>query len=205
MQNSGAPADGSGRRPVTDEVIRRRRKVLRYVFIPPAILALSLVINGAKQASERSNATEVARTALNKAIKKVPFEVRLPTELPSAAPLVRTYLDEPDSRQGFQAYQLNTWYRTPGDINDGGGRTIHVWQSNDKFLARRLRDPLELKGTPETIGGSTWHQVIDDRVRGREVTTFSKRFDDGVTMTIDSTDPDLARFAIEKLAIVPVG
>jgi hypothetical protein len=150
--NSGA--DGAER------LRRSRRRTPWYVFLPPAILALSLI------------ATEVAQIALTKAVKKVPFEVRLPTELPSDAPLVRTFLDEPDSEQGFQAYQLNTWYRTPGDVADGGGRTIHVWQSNDKFLARRLRDPLQLAGTPETIAAQTW---VERSRRTRSASTTASR------------------------------
>ena len=198
---------GSGRNRTTVSPGHRkpRRPIGIYVFLPPAILALSLIANGAIQSRSRGNATAVAQKALTKAIKRVPFEVRLPTSLPSNSVMVRVFLDEPDSDQGFQAYQLNVWYRTLDASLAGGGESMHVWQTNDKFLARRLRDPMQLKGIPLTIGGQEWRQVTDDRVSAQVVTTFSHRFDNGVTMTVDSKNPDLAKQVIEKLDIVPVG
>lgn len=178
------------------------RRIGLFLLIPPAILALSLIANGARQASERGNATEQAEKALDKAVKKLPFLVRLPKDLPMDARMVRVVLDEPDSEQGFQAYQLNVWYRTKTTNNEPDAE-FHVWQSNDKFLARRLRDPLQAVGKPVKIGDQVWHQVTDDRVTGRVVKTFSFRFDNGVTMTVDSKDADLAMHAIRSLQ--PVG
>ncbi len=183
---------------------KQQRRVALFVFIPPAILALSLIANGARQASARAGAQKVAEQALAKAIKKVPFEVRLPARLPKNAPIVRTYLNAPDSDQGFQAYQLNTWYRTPGTADTGGGKTIHVWQSNDKFLARRLQDPTALKGERIMINGEAWNRVIDDRVQSQIVTTYSRKFDDGITMTVDSPDRALVEATVRALAVVPV-
>lgn len=182
-----------------------KRHIAFYVFLPPAILALSLIINGAWQSRSRGNATAVAEKALEKAIKRVPFEVRLPKTLPSNSVMVRVFLDEPDSDQGFQAYQLNVWYRTLDASLEGGGQAMHVWQTNDKFLARRLADPLQMKGEPVDIGGQAWRRVTDDRVATNVVTTFSHRFDDGITMTVDSEDEGLAKGIIEELAVVPAG
>ncbi len=176
------------------------RRVGALLIAPPAILALSLIANGAKQSHDRGNATVVAQKALRKAFDKVPFKVRLPKPVPDNARMVRVYLDEPDSDRGFQAFQLNVWYTTPGLKDQGGGQTIHVWQSNDKFLSRRLRDPLQMVGAPVAINGETWHRVIDDRVPTQVVTTFSMRFDDGITMTVDAKDPNLATRAVEALA-----
>jgi hypothetical protein len=170
------------------------------LIAPPAILALSLIANGAKQSRDRGNATQLAEKALASAFDKVPFKVRLPKPIPANAKMVRVYLDEPDSDRGFQAYQLNVWYTTTGLKTEGGGQTIHIWQSNDKFLSRRLRDPLQMVGKPETVKGETWHRVIDDRVATQIVTTYSKRFDDGITMTVDAKDPNLAKSAVEALA-----
>jgi hypothetical protein len=181
------------------------KRIALYVFLGPALLALSLIANGAWQARSRGNATVVAQKALARAIKKVPFEVRLPKTLPGNAVLVRVFLDEPDSDQGFQAYQLNVWYRTLDATVEGGGEAIHLWQTNDKFLARRLRDPVQWKGEPTTIGGEPWRKVTDNRVELQVVRTFSRRFDDGITMTVDSKDEGLARDVVSELAIVPAG
>ena len=185
-----------GEKPVWSFV---RRRAGWIVFAFPAILALSLIANGARQADQRGDASEKAQRDLREAFADIPFKVRLPTALPENAPMVRVVFDKPDSKQGFQAYQLNVWYTVRGTTAEAG-QSIHVWQTNDKFLARRLRDPLQLVGKEETIGGATWRRVVDDRVPGRTVTTYSKRFDDGITMTIDSPAPDLARSAITKLA-----
>ena len=180
------------------------KKVARWVFLAPALLAFSLIANGAWQASHRGTANHVSGDALAEAYVKAPFTIRLPTTAPQNAQITRVFLDEPDSRQGFQAYQLNVWYRTPGQTAAGGGRAVHIWQSNDKFLARRLADPLQAVGVKETIGGAAWHRVIDDRVAKQIVTTFSRRYDDGITVTVDSKDPGLARATIERLSSDPV-
>lgn len=177
--------------------VRRRAGIIVFAF--PAILALSLIVNGARQASVRGDASVKAERDLREAFADIPFKIRLPKVLPENAALVRAVLDKPDSKQGFQAYQLNVWYTVRGSSPDSG-KSVHVWQTNDKFLARRLRDPLQLVGTEEMIGGETWRRVVDDRVPGRLVTTFSKRFDDGITMTVDSPKPELARAAIATIA-----
>ena len=179
----------------------KKNRIGLVVFLPPALLAGSLIVNGAVQASQRGDATVQAERALRLATAKVPFQIRLPKTLPDDARMVRVVLDEPDSDQGFQAYQLNVWYRTPGTTAEGGGRTVHVWQSNDKFLARRLQDPLQMVGTPVSIANQTWHQVTDARVTQHIVTTFSKRYDDGITMTVDSKQTDMATAAIRALTI----
>ncbi len=197
--NPGAVPKGSAT-PASPKPKPSSRRVGALLIAPPAILALSLIANGAKQSRDRGNATVVAQKALSKAFDKVPFKVRLPQPVPEGARMVRVYLDEPDSDRGFQAFQLNVWYTTPGLKDEGGGQTIHVWQSNDKFLNRRLRDPLQLVGTPVVIKGETWHQVVDDRVPNQVVSTLSKRFDDGITMTVDAKDAALARRAVETLA-----
>ena len=175
-----------------------RRRAGWIVFAFPAIMALSLIANGARQASVRGDATQKAERDLKAAFADIPFKIRLPTVLPENAPIVRVVFDKPDSKQGFQAYQLNVWYTVRGSSPDSG-QSIHVWQTNDKFLARRLRDPLQLVGPQESINGDAWHRVVDNRVPGRMVTTFSRRFDDGITMTVDSPTPALARAAIAKL------
>lgn len=199
-KNPGQPTNPRSRsnqeRPIWAK-LRKRAGIMVFAF--PAILALSLIINGARQASVRGDATVKAQRDLREAFADIPFKIRLPATLPENAPMVRAVLDKPDSKQGFQAYQLNVWYTVRGSSPDAG-KSVHVWQTNDKFLARRLRDPLQLVGVEETIGGQTWRRVVDDRVPGRTVTTFSKRFDDGITMTVDSPRPELARAAIATIA-----
>ena len=171
-----------------------------YAFLPPAVLALSLVAQGVLKANGRNgnDAQRVSTDELREALPKVPYTVRLPTTLANG-PLVRTFLDEPDSDQGFQVYTLNTWYQAPSGAQ---GQAVHLWQSNDNFLARELRDPTRGPGVVENIAGLEWNRVIDDRVRYHSVTTFSRRFDDGVTMTVDAPNPADARAAIEALGPV---
>ena len=120
--------------------VRRRAGIIVFAF--PAILALSLIVNGARQASVRGDASVKAERDLREAFTDIPFKIRLPKVLPENAPMVRAVLDKPDSKQGFQAYQLNVWYTVRGSSPDSG-KSVHVWQTNDKFLARRLRDPLD--------------------------------------------------------------
>ena len=201
MEQATSEAQGDATSPGPDRA--KQRRAILWVFLPPAILALTLIANGAMQARDRSTAQAVAEKALSKALAKMPFPARLPDHLPDGARMVRVFLDEPDSDQGFQAYQLNVWYRTEGDPDHGGGRTVHVWQSNDKFLARKLQDPTTLTGTSETINGETWHRVTDARVTEHVVSTYSRRYDDGITMTVDSKDRSLALAVILHLVKRP--
>jgi hypothetical protein len=178
--------------------VRRRAGWLVFAF--PAILALTLIANGARQAGERGSATDRADVALKEAFRDIPFKVRLPQAVPLGAPMVRVILDKPDSKQGFQAFQLTVWYTTKSTNKKSRAETIQVWQTNDKYLARRLRDPLQLVGEEEIIAGQSWRRVVDTEVPLYKTTTFSKRYDDGITLTVGSEDPELARQAVATLA-----
>ena len=171
-----------------------------YAFLPAALLAGGLIVSGVVRASGRdgNGATAVAEKQLAKDLVKTPFVVQLPRTLPRNAQLIRTFLDEPDVSKGYQAYAINTWYSVPDP--KGPGKTIHVWQTNDNFLARKLQDPLERKGAEEQVAGAGWNRVEDTRVRGHRVVVFSRRLDDGTTMTVDAQDPSDIRATIEALA-----
>lgn len=173
-----------------------------FAFLPPAILAGGLIVSGVIRASSRqgNGATPIAEKQLAKDLKKTPFTVQLPKSLPRNAQLIRTFLDEPDVDKGYQAYALNTWYSVPDP--KGPGKTIHVWQTNDNFLARKLQDPLNRKGIEEQVAGAGWNRVEDTRVRGHRVIVFSRRLDDGTTMTVDAQDPADIRATITALAPV---
>ena len=179
--------------------VRPRKFAGFFAFLPPALLALGLVVNGAVRASNRhgNEATSIASAQLKKDLATVPFTVRLPKVLPANAPLIRVFLDKPDYSKGYQAFALNTWYSV-GDPT-GPGRVIHVWQTNDNFLARSLQDPTQRKGAEEHVAGGAWNRVVDRRVRGHAVTVFSRRFDDGITMTVDAQDPADIRATIGAL------
>ena len=172
-------------------------------LLPAVVLAGGLVVSGVIRASSRhgNEAGPIAQSQLAKDLVSTPFTVRLPKVLPDDAKLIRVFLDKPDVNKGFQAYALNTWYSATDP--KGPGRVIHVWQTNDNFLARSLQDPTQRKGAEETVAGATWNRVIDRRVRGHAVTVFSRRFDDGVTMTVDAQDPADVRATIDTLAALP--
>ena len=178
---------------------RWRRAAGPLAFAPPALLAFGLIANGAIQASGRrgNEASKIALAQLPKDLRATPFTVRLPTRLPGNARLIRTFLDKPDAKKGFQTYAFNTWYSTADDKQQG--RVIHIWQTNDNFLARELNDPTKLKGTPEMIGTATWHKVVDDRVKGHWRTVYSRRFDDGVTVAVDAQNQQDATETIATL------
>lgn len=175
-----------------------------YVFLAPALLTVALIGVSLWNARDRSGneATRLATVDLQEALLTVPFAPRLPQTLPGNARLVRAFLDEPDSDQGFQAYQLSAWYRSSQRSGRADGVSVHLWQTNDNFLARELRDPTKLGGAKETVAGQRWNRVVDNRVRHHSVTTFSRRFDDGITMTVSSPEADDARAAIVALRLV---
>lgn len=195
------PFQATSHRPAT---VRLQPKVGLLFFAIPALTALLAVAYGTYRASNRSGneANAVAERALTFAVKTVPFTVRLPAALPNDAQLVRVFLDKPDEKRGLQVYTLNTWYTAPLPDRDGGGRTIHVWQTNDPFLARSIDDPTQRPGVAETVAGRVWNRVLDDRVKGREVITYSARFDDDITIAVDGEDAAEVRATIEALQTV---
>lgn len=161
---------------------------------------LMIVVSTVKAHGRDGNdAQSLSSRALGEAMRDVPFTVRLPVRLPDDAKLVRVFLDKPDYKQGFQTYTLNTYYSVPGR---GGtaGHSVHVWQTNDPFLARSPGGDPTTRGVPERIAGRTWTRVVDDRLRDHApVTAFSTRYADEVTVAIDATNPDDARATIRTL------
>jgi hypothetical protein len=177
------------------------------VFALFAAFAVTMIVPAVIRSRGRTgnDAQYLASRSLARALPDIPFTVRLPEELPADAKLVRVFLDKPDYQRGYQAYTLNTYYSVPG-TGEKAGHSVHVWQTNDPFLARNpIGDPTT-RGVPERIAGQDWSRTVDDELRDHApITAFAVRYADGITLTVDATDPDDARAAIRALAEVNPG
>jgi hypothetical protein len=178
---------------------KHARRAAFAVIAPPAILALALVANGVKNASNRTaSATEQAQRDLANALAKVPFTVHLPERLSSGAQLVRVVLAEPDSKQGPDIYSLDAHYNVPR-TGDDGSSAAEVWQSNDTFLSAKLKDPLHDPGEPVQVAGTTWYRVKAVGVTTSLEAAFGHRYDDGITAVVVARSDTVAKDVITRL------
>lgn len=207
-QPASAPADATtSSAPRSRATVHHSPWVGVIVFSMFAAFAATMIVPAVlrSQGRDGNEAQELASKALATAIHDVPFLVTLPESLPGGAKLVRVFLDKPDYEQGFQVFTLNTYYAAPGE-GTTASRSIHVWQTNDPFLARNPGGDPTTRGVPETIAGRTWTRVVDNRLRDHApVTAFSTRYDGDLTIAVDAIDPDQARATIEALVDVPKG
>jgi hypothetical protein len=170
--------------------------LLLAVLAVAAIAVLASVASPARQPPQQPGAggpDVEALDLLEEARSAVTFEVRYPEELPEGLTLTNVTwqgadpLEDPDSRFSGLDYWLNV---------DGGGR-LHVWQTNLPDLGDA--DPTRSEGgVAETIGDRVW--VLRVTELGSQVREeLSRRFDDGVLVSIDLDSATLVREFAAKL------
>ena len=168
-------------------------------FLLPAITALGMVGQGIERSGRRANVFVEAQRALDKGLVKLPFQARLPTTAPAGSRLVRVLLDEPDEKRGPSIYSLDLTYTVAGDL-PGAGKFVRVWQTNDVYLKKRLADPTIDQGDPRTVADQRWFRrdgQNEDRGKG---VSYSRRFDDGITMVVSGPDEPMVNATIASLA-----
>ncbi len=186
-----------------------RRWVGPLAIIPAVLAVAAMLIPGILQSVNRpaNQATERAEAQLAAAVIDIPFVVRQPVFRVGGPVLVNAVHEQPRKRsvdaEVEDWHKLTTWWNVPGVTSSGGGQTIKVWQTNDTFIGREVRDdPTRFGGVVEVIDGAEWVRAIENRVNFGRLEVFSRRFDDGITMSIDATDPELALLAIRSLQSV---
>lgn len=158
---------------------RRNRLAGAAIFGVTAALTLLGVVIAAVESRQRESPYLEAQQGLDDALRKVPFDVRLPETLPMGKRLVRTYLKEPDVDEGT-VFQMSTWYIRPGVDT----MAIQVWQTNEGYLKRRALDPTQRPGREVVVDERSWWR-LDGAGQSREVgVSYSRREDDGVTVVV---------------------
>lgn len=116
--------------------------------------------------------------ALETVQQKFPYRVRKPGYLPNGMTLFHVIETAP-SEPGESAYSVDIWYKSRN------GDSLHIWQTNHTLLAATGKDPsAATEGESTWINGRTWQL--------KHLADFSEyqlsvRFQDGVTLSMDST------------------
>ncbi len=193
---TGAEQQRAARRRVT----KRTRLAGAAIFGVTAALTMVGVIVAAMESRQRENPYIEAQQGLDAALRKVPFEVRLPEELPLGKRLVRTYLKEPGVDEGT-VFQLSTWYIRPGVDT----MAIQVWQTNEGYLKRRALDPTQLPGREVVVAEESWWRLDGTGQSREDGVSYSRREDDGVTVVVSGpSDGDVADMITRLHLVSPI-
>jgi hypothetical protein len=173
-----------------DPPSRASKRTGAAVFAAVALATIVGIIVSAVSNSGNRDPFEIAQTELAEALPKLAFATHLPETLPEGTRLLRTYLKEPDVDEGT-VYQLTTWYTTsrPGD------RATQVWQTNEAYLKRRALDPSEQPGREVVVSEESWWRLDGSNEQRIAGVSYSRKFDDGVTVVVsgmsDATVTDM--------------
>lgn len=171
-------------------------------FLLPAITALGMVGQGIQRSGKRADVFTEAQRDLSKDLAKLPFPARLPSTTPEGARLIRVILDEPDEKRGPSIYSIDVTYTVAGNREGNqpdAGKFVRVWQTNDVYLKKRLADPTLDQGDPRTVAGQRWFRRSgQNEDRGKGV-SYSRRFDDGITVVVSGPDEPFVTSTIATL------
>lgn len=107
-----------------------------------------------------------------------PYRIREPAFLPADTKLVLVTWVPPALDEGESAFSVDLWYGLPD------GTRLHLWQTDAKYLAEAGKDPAApTEGEPVNINGDNWRLVRLEAERG---TALSRRFADGITLSLDA-------------------
>lgn len=153
---------------------------LRWIVAGMAAAAAFAVVIASTRGSEPEGPTFDTTRLLAQARSESPFELKYPGTVPAGLTLHNVMWGGADQLEypGSTDFSVDYWFL------DADGARLHVWQTNIKDLG--IWDPTQsTDGMPETIGGDTW---VNQRLTlGEGYTSFqlSRRFPDGVLVTID--------------------
>lgn len=181
-----------------------RRVVLGFCVILSIALVVVVAVRsgpanrGSKSPQQRSDPwgfrQSEAPILLERARQSAPYALKLPTWLPRNFKLA----DAIGEAGGPGRFSLDVWYR-----DAGSGRVIHVWETNLGATELGKSDPTLVEGSVVKTSGGRWHlwqpTTAEELETRLHVMQLSRRFDDGVTVTIDAP-LSMARQHLERVA-----
>jgi hypothetical protein len=184
-------------RPQQIRVSPASRRAGAAIFAVIALATLAGIIVSAVNASRRNDPYSEARQDLDDALRKVPFDLRLPSTLPAGERHLRTYLKEPGVDEGT-VFQLSTWYIRPG----ADTTATQIWQTNEGYLKRRALDPTQQDGREVVVNKQSWWRLDGSREERNIGVSYSRREDDGVTLVISGPSDAAVTDMISRLGKV---
>lgn len=116
--------------------------------------------------------------ALDHARSSFPYHVRTPQHLPGGL-VLHHVIETAPSAAGEVAHSVDMWYRSDN------GDQVHIWQTDHPTLALTGKDPAAASaGEAVEIDGRTWRSATHPDF---EAISFSVRYEDGVTLSLDGT------------------
>ncbi len=194
---SASFGDGEGRHQPT--AWAKRTGMITCLVI--ATVVGVMIISGVIRSNNRPDRFVASQRALDAALVKIPFIVRLPSPIPAKAKLVGVILQEPDRKRGPSIYAMETTYTLVGDTKGAGSaaRYFKVWQTNDVYIRKTALDPLGQRLNPTKIGNTTWYRRNGEAVDRQAGVSYTTRYDDGITMVVSGPDEKLVLETIDAL------
>jgi hypothetical protein len=193
--------DGQGRHQPTEWT---KRTGLITCLVIASVVGV-MIVSGLIRSNNRPDRFTASQQALDKALKNIPFIVRLPEPVPGGAKLVGVIVQEPDRKRGPSIYALETTYTVVNDKLDDklsagqAARYFKVWQTNDVYIRKTALDPLGQRLNPLKIGSVTWFRRTGESVERQAGVSYTTRYEDGITMVVSGPDEDLVLDAINAL------
>ena len=182
-----ATADAESRLGCWYECVMRRTVLVALMSIVCGLLMGSEWAAAAPSRLDDPAVAQSAKRDLVAARKDVPFDIKLPRNLPKGLRLVRVSWAPGTSVDLF-------WHR-PNDRHPHDGDTLHIWESAQSSAELGAKDPMAT-GTAIAIRGTEWLRAV---VGGcsEQFPCLTRRFDDRTILQMNGT---LSETTLRRLA-----
>lgn len=169
-------------------VTKRIRLLIAYGALAVLIVTISSALTRAGNSDARVEGPQLdASGLLAQAREAAPFDLKFPTSTPASLTLNNVIWSgaDPDEFPGSDDFTTDIWFI------DSSGERPHIWQTNSTNLSGA--DPtLRSAAVSELLGGVPWMvETIDFGTYS--VVQVSRRFPDGVLVSVDAVDGAVAR------------
>lgn len=117
-----------------------------------------------------------------------PYRIRQPSSLPAGTTLTHVSWIDPEQVKDRTVFSVDLWYVTKE------GTSIHLWETNNPFLANTFKDP-SVNGTPDQLAGGEWQLSSVAGEPGQVV--LSRQLPDGITLSLNAV---IDRHTLETIA-----
>jgi hypothetical protein len=168
--------------------ISRMRVLAVHGALAVVIVALSAALTRAGSSDGRIGGPELETgRLLTEAREAAPFKLKYPNIIPAGLSLNNVLWSSADPNEFPDAndFMVDLWFI------DSSGERPHIWQTNSTHLSGA--DPTtRAAATSEMIGGVEWMvETVDFGTYS--VVQVSRRFPDGILVSVDAADGDIAR------------
>lgn len=169
-------------------VSKRIRRWIAYSAVAVFIVTISAALTQAGDSDARVEGPQFDATRLlAQAREAAPFDLKFPTSIPAGLTLNNVIWSgaDPNDFPDSDDFTTDIWFI------DSSGERPHIWQTNSTNLSGA--DPtIRSAAVSELIGGVPWMVETVD-LGTYSVVQVSRRFPDGILVSVDAADGVVAR------------